>query len=206
MSPELFVALLMFALAMLFTPGPNNVMLMASGVNFGLARTVPHLLGVGLGFGLMVVLVGLGLGGVLALYPVLYKILAVAGAVYLVYLAVRIAGAAPVALAARPRSEGTARPFTFLQAAAFQWINPKGWVAAVGANAAYAAVARFPLNIIVIAGVFTILGLASAVTWVLFGSALRPLLARPGAQRAFNLAMAALLVASIWPVVAELAR
>ena len=131
---ETLLALVAFAFVSSITPGPNNLMLMASGTNFGFARTVPHMLGVGIGFMLMVLLVGAGLGGVFELVPGAMLVLKVASTIYLLYLAWRIATAAPLRTA---DGEGGARPFTFLQAAAFQWVNPKAWTMALTAAAVY---------------------------------------------------------------------
>jgi threonine/homoserine/homoserine lactone efflux protein len=202
MSLELLAAFVVFAVVTLFTPGPNNVMLMASGLNFGLRRTLPHVLGVSVGFALMALLVGLGIGALFAAYPVLHMVVKYAGVAYLLYLAWLIASAAPA------ETDGGARgnPLTFLQAAAFQWINPKGWVVAIGASASYAAVAVFPVNIALMAALFALLGTLSALAWAWFGSGLRALLRRPATVRAFNIAMALLLVASIYPVVADVGR
>jgi threonine/homoserine/homoserine lactone efflux protein len=202
MSQELLAAFTLFAVVTLFTPGPNNVMLMASGLNFGLPRTLSHVFGVSLGFALMVLLVGLGLGALFAAYPLLYAVLKYAGAAYLLYFAWLIASAAP----AEEGGPGRGRPFTFLEAAAFQWVNPKGWVMAVGATATYAALAAFPFNIMIMSALFGALGTVSALTWAWFGTGLRVVLRRAAAVRAFNVVMALLLVASIYPVVADAFR
>ncbi len=198
MSAELFGALTIFAIATLFTPGPNNVMLMTSGVNFGFQRTWPHALGVTIGFSLMVLLVGLGLGAVFAAYPTLYTVIKYAGAAYLLYLAWLIGTSDKV-----EEKGGKGRPLSFLEAAAFQWINPKGWVMVVGAVTTYAAVTAFPFNMITMAVIFGIFGLASSLTWVLFGTGLRRFLRERRAVRIFNIAMALLLVASLVPVFVE---
>lgn len=196
---DLLLALFGFCVVTLFTPGPNNLMLMTSGLNFGFRRTVPHALGVALGFGVMVLCVGLGLGAVFAAYPVLYDALKYVGAAYLLYLAWLIMRAAP----AEPGREARGRPFTFLQAAAFQWVNPKAWVIAVGANATYAGVAGFPANALLIAGLLCSLGLVSSSTWVGFGTALQRLVRNPKVVRVFNATMALLLVASLAPILAD---
>ena len=146
MSHELAAAFIVFAVATLFTPGPNNIMLMASGLNFGLSRTVPHGFGVPLGFGFMVLVVGFGLGAFFAAFPIAYQVLKYVGAAYLLYLAWRIATAAGV-----HNENARARPFTFFQAAAFQWVNAKAWVMAIGAVTAYAGITSFPYNTILIA-------------------------------------------------------
>ncbi len=198
MSQELAAAFVVFAVATLFTPGPNNIMLMASGLNFGLSRTVPHGFGVPLGFGFMVLVVGFGLGAFFAAFPIAYQVLKYVGAAYLLYLAWRIATAAGV------HSENArAKPFTFFQAAAFQWVNAKAWVMAIGAVTAYAGITAFPYNTILIAAIFAMLGIASSFTWVLFGTGLKRIVTDPRSIRIFNLVMAGLLAASLIPVFLE---
>ena len=196
---DLLAALVMFCVVTLFTPGPNNVMLMTTGLNFGFRRALPHIFGVALGFGAMVFGIGLGLGAIVTAYPILYDVIKYLGAAYLLYLAWAIANAGPV------EADGGARgkPFTFLQAAAFQWVNPKAWVMAVGGISTYAAVAVFPLNVIVIAALFGSLGIASGGLWVGFGTALQQVLKNARAVRVFNLIMALLLVTSLYPIVAD---
>jgi threonine/homoserine/homoserine lactone efflux protein len=184
----------------LFTPGPNNTMLMSSGLNFGFRRGLPHLWGVSLGFAVMVLAVGLGLGALFQAYPALYTVLKYVGAAYLLYLAWQIATAG----APDPDGQTNGRPITFLEGAAFQWLNPKGWVMAVGAISTYAAVAAFPGNVLLIAFLFGSLGILSCAAWLGFGTSLRRLLKSPGLVRAVNMAMAALLVASLWPILADL--
>lgn len=199
MSIEVLLSLLVFCVSTLFTPGPNNMMLMASGLNHGVRRSLPHYWGVNVGFTAMVLLVGLGLGRLFEEAPVLFKVIKYAGAAYLLYLAYKIATAEPNG----PDTEGRKRPISFFEAAAFQWVNPKAWVMAVGAVTAYTSVAAFPYNMIIIALAFGVLGMASSGTWVGFGSGLRRFLQSPRAVRAFNVVMAIALVASLWPVVAE---
>ncbi|MGE8658812.1 MAG: LysE family translocator [Achromobacter sp.] len=200
-SLSLLGPLALFALVSSITPGPNNVMLAASGLNFGFRRSMPHLLGVNLGFTLMIFLVGIGLGSVFQQVPALYTVLKYAGAAYLLYLAWKIANSGGV-------EEGQARgkPMTFLQAAAFQWVNPKAWVMAVGVIATYTPQAGFFANLVIATVVCGIVNLPSIGIWVTFGTALRRVLHRPGAIRAFNIVMALLLVASLYPVVLEALR
>lgn len=197
---ELLFALMTFCVATLFTPGPNNIMLMTTGLNFGFRRAVPHLCGVSLGFAVMVLAVGLGLGAVISAYPQLYTILKYLGAAYLLYLAWVIATASPKM---RDGEAVKGRPITFAQAAAFQWVNPKAWIMAVSATSTYATVAAFPFNIVVIAGLFGLLGFASSGTWVGFGTGMQRVLRNPRAVRVFNLLMALLLVASLYPIIAD---
>lgn len=198
MSSELLWALLLFVVVTLFTPGPNNTMLMTTGLNFGFRRGQPHLWGVALGFSVMVLAVGLGLGAVFQAYPAAYTVLKYAGAAYLLYLAWQIATAGEV-----QEGEAGGRPIRFMEAAAFQWLNPKGWVMAVGAVSTYAVVAPFPFNMLLIAFLFGSLGILSSATWLGFGTGLKRLFTSPAAVRAVNIAMALLLVASLWPIFAD---
>ncbi len=186
-------------MATLFSPGPNNVMLMASGANYGLRRTLPHLLGVALGFPMLAACVGLGLGALFEAWPPARVVLEVVSIAFLLWLAWKVANAgAP--------GEGRAggRPLSFLQAATFQWVNPKAWAMALGAMSLYAATGGWP-RVLAVAGVFAALGLCSATAWTLIGTRIRRLLTGPRRLRAFNWTMAALLVASLWPIVASLA-
>jgi threonine/homoserine/homoserine lactone efflux protein len=199
MQSELTWALIVFVVVTLFTPGPNNAMLMASGLNFGFRRGLPHLWGVALGFAVMVLAVGIGLGAVFQAYPAVYAVLKYAGALYLLYLAWQIATASAV----EESGDARGRPIGFLEAAAFQWLNPKGWVMAVGAVSAYAAVAQFPFNVALIAFLFGSLGILSSATWLGFGTGLKGLLTSPRAVHTVNIAMALLLVASLWPILAD---
>jgi threonine/homoserine/homoserine lactone efflux protein len=197
-NPPLLIAFILFAAVMFFTPGPNNIMVMSSGLTYGFRRTLPHITGVVIGFAFMVGAVGLGFGTIFIAFPVLQVILKYAGAAYLVYLAIMIAMSGP------PKPGETGRgPMTFWQAAMFQWVNVKGWVAIIGTITAYAAIAGFPFNIVIQVLTFLLMGTASITIWTLFGSALRPFLTSPRSVRAFNLAMAALLLASLYPVFME---
>lgn len=200
-SDNVLWGLLVFVAVTSFTPGPNNAMLLATGLNFGFRRGQPHLWGVALGFAVMVLAVGLGLGALFHAYPAAYTVLKFAGAGYLLYLAWQIATAGELR-----EGEATGRPITFVEAAAFQWLNPKGWVMAVGAVSAYAAVAAFPSNMLLIAGLCGAVGSLSSATWLGFGTALKGLLTSPRAVRAVNITMALLLVVSLWPVVGDVWR
>jgi len=196
MSQSLLYAFIVFAVVMYFTPGPNNIMLLSSGLTYGFRRTIPHIAGITIGFAFMVATVGLGLGTVFLAYPILQIILKYAGAAYLIYLAAVIAFAGP----AKP-GEGDGRgPMTFWGAAMFQWINAKGWVIVIGTITAYAAIAQFPVNIAIQTVISLIVGAFSTVVWALFGSALRPVLTSERLVRAFNIVMAVLLLASLYPV------
>jgi threonine/homoserine/homoserine lactone efflux protein len=181
---------------MFITPGPNNVMLLSSGLTYGFRRTLPHVAGITIGFAFMAGVVGLGLGTVFITYPVLRTILRYAGAAYLIYLAAAIAMSGPVT----PEQDNRRGPMTFWGAAMFQWINAKGWVMVIGTITAYAGIASFPWNITIQVTLSLLLGAVSCPAWALFGSALRPVLTSERAVRAFNIAMAALLLASLYPV------
>ena len=196
MSNSLLLAFVMFAVVMFFTPGPNNIMLLSSGLTYGFRRTVPHIMGITVGFAFMVGAVGVGLGTVFIAYPVLQTILKYAGVAYLIYLAAVIAMSKPV----EPDQQKGRGPMTFWGAAMFQWVNAKGWVMVIVTITAYAAIAAFPLNIVIQVVLSLILGAVSCTTWALFGTALRPLLTSPTAVRAFNIVMALLLLASLYPV------
>lgn len=197
-SLSLLGPLALLALVSSITPGPNNVMLAASGLNFGFRRSMPHLLGVNLGFTLMIFLVGVGLGSVFQQVPQLYTVLKYVGAAYLLYLAWKIANSGGMEDGAV-----SGKPMTFLQAAAFQWVNPKAWVMAVGVIATYTPQAGFFANLVIATVVCGIVNLPSIGVWVTFGTALRRVLHKPWAIRAFNISMALLLVASLYPVALE---
>lgn len=199
MSQQLVIAYILFAAAAAFTPGPNNVMLMTSGLNYGFQRSLAHLAGVTIGYSVMLGLVGLGLGAVFTAYPILQTILKYAGAVYLTWLAYIIATSKP----ADAQSAAEGRPMTFTGAALFQLVNVKGWVIAVGSVSAYAAIASYPWNMIVLATIVCVITLGSSLTWLLFGTALQSLVKSPRAIRVFNIAMAVLLLASLYPVLVE---
>lgn len=196
MDDALLGPLVLFALAMCLTPGPNVVMVTATAANFGFRRAIPHMLGITLGFALLVMASGLGLAGLLKAEPRLHVILKFAGAAYLLYLAWRIAQAGTAA----PGS-ARAKPIGFIEATLFQWINPKGWVTAIGALAAYTGIGSdMLLETLVIAGVLAAACLLSVVLWAGFGAAIGRFLSRPPARRSFNGAMAGLLVISLIPV------
>jgi threonine/homoserine/homoserine lactone efflux protein len=196
MSHSLLIAFVIFAVVMFFTPGPNNIMLLSSGLTYGFRRTLPHVAGITIGFAFMVGAVGLGLGTIFITYPVLQTILKYAGVAYLVYLAAVIAMSGPVT----PDQDNRRGPMTFWGAAMFQWINVKGWVMVIGTITAYAGIASFPWNIVIQVMLSLLLGALSCSAWALFGSALRPILTSRKAVRAFNIVMAVLLLASLYPV------
>ncbi|WP_439154263.1 LysE family translocator [Yoonia sp.] len=198
MTYEILLALVGFAFASSVTPGPNNLMLLASGANYGLRRTVPHMLGISLGHAFMVVMVGIVLLQIFVTYPVLNIALKVVSAAYMLWLAWKIANAVP------PEAKTvTGKPFTFLQAAAFQWVNPKAWFMAITAISAYAPQDRGILvGSLIVAGVFAATNLPSVTVWAWMGVQVRRWLGTAGRLRVFNVTMAVLLVASLWPMLA----
>lgn len=197
MSAEIFLALLLFAFVTSVTPGPNNLMLLASGVNYGFRRTIPHMLGIGIGFFALLLAVGFGLGALIETMPVFYTALKFAGGIYMVYLAWKIAMSRSIA-EAKPDEAG--RPMTFLQAAAFQWVNPKAWVMAITGIATYAVHDNYYLAVLLVSAAFAIVNLPSVSVWAGFGTLLRNWLSDPVRLRWFNTIMTLLLVASLWPI------
>ncbi|MDR2327691.1 MAG: LysE family translocator [Acidovorax sp.] len=193
------VPLAMFSFVSSITPGPNNVMLTASGATFGFRRTLPHLLGISSGCSLMMLLVGAGLGSAFSTWPWLYTLLQVVGGSYLLWLTWKIANAAGV-----QRGESGARPFSFWQAAAFQWVNPKAWLMTVGIIAAYTPQDGFVANLLLSTTVLALVGFPCICFWALFGSAVGRVLRTPQALRWFNYDMAFLLLLSLYPMAKEL--
>lgn len=194
MTLDLLTVLLAFAFVSAMTPGPNNLMLVASGANFGFRRTVPHMLGITIGFPAMIFLVGLGVMRLFDLWPPSYVILKVLSVAYLLYLAWKIANAAPPQEAT---AEG--RPLTFLQSAAFQWVNPKAWSMALSAITLYAT-SRDLAAILWVVGAFFVVSFVSTTSWTVLGQQVQRFLKDPGTLRKFNIFMAVLLVATLIPV------
>ncbi|WP_244816518.1 LysE family translocator [Caballeronia sp. Lep1P3] len=189
----------LFALVMTITPGPNNTMLLASGVNFGLKRTVPHVLGISAGVALLMMAAGFGLAEAFGRLPWLYSVLEAASVAYLLYLAWKIGTSSSVQMRDAER-----RPMRFHEAVAFQWVNPKAWMMVLTAATTIHLHASLSLNAALMALVFVVIGLPCITAWAAFGMSLRRVLAKPRLLRAFNLSMAALLVLSLYPIVAHL--
>jgi threonine/homoserine/homoserine lactone efflux protein len=197
---EYYPAFLLFAFTSAVTPGPNNVMILTSGLNFGVRRSIPHLLGVVLGFPTMLVILGFFLGFVFVRYPAVHFVIKVCGIVYLLYLAWKIAGAQPGKV-----GDNRGSPLTFVQSALFQWINPKGLIMATGAIATYTSTnANQFLQVLVIALTFVISTFICNGSWLVFGASLKHLLAEPRHMRTFNRLMAVLLVLSVLPVMRDI--
>ena len=195
---ELIVAIALFAFSSGITPGPNNIMLMTSGVNFGIKSSLPHLMGISLGFPSMVLAIGLGLSTVFQNFPILHQIVKIIGIAYLLYLSWLIANSS-----SKMEGKAAAKPLSFIQAAAFQWVNPKGWIMAVGAIATFTSMQQaLTPQVVTIASVFLCVAFPCAIVWLGFGVALKRILKNARQQKIFNVTMALLLVASIIPMVA----
>ena len=195
MALDTFLALLLFAFTTSITPGPNNMMLFTSGVNFGFRRTIPHMLGIGVGFFVLLIAVGLGLGALLHTVPLLYTALKFAGGAYLVWIAWKIGTSRSLS-----ERESGAQPMSFMSAAAFQWVNPKAWVMAVTAMATYTNEQLYLFSVLLVGLAFAAVNVPSVSTWAGFGSVLREWLSHPVRLKWFNITMAILLVLSLWPM------
>lgn len=194
MNFETLTALTLFAFVSSSTPGPNNLMLMASGANFGYVRSIPHMLGISVGFMVMLFAVGAGLMQVFDRFPVIYDVLKIASVIYMLWLAWKIANAAPIT-----KNADAGDPMTFLQAAAFQWVNPKAWAMALTAITVYIGDASLPW-LATGALVFAVVNLPSVSIWTIAGQQMQRFLTNPRRLRAYNWTMAALLIASLYPV------
>ncbi len=194
MSYEILPALTLFAFVSSITPGPNNLMLMNSGANFGFKLTIPHMLGVGLGFTLMILLVGLGVVELFDRYPLSYDILKVLSIGYLLYLAFKIA----TSTGSIDQKSSKAKPFTFIQAALFQWVNPKAWTMALTSISLYAPSNSF-IAVLLVAIVFGIVNLPCISSWIVLGQKIQIVLTDQKRLRIFNITMALLLIISLYP-------
>jgi threonine/homoserine/homoserine lactone efflux protein len=186
------IALAGFAFVTSITPGPNNLMLLASGTHFGWRRSLPHLLGISFGFGVMLALAGLGLGEVFERYPGLHDGLKWASLAYLLWLAWKVATATPPTGAGETNAR---RPMSFGAAALFQFVNPKAWAMALTAVTAYGG-----LGIAAVTAVFVLVNLPCCGLWALLGEQMRHWLHRPRTLQAFNWGAAALMVVSVLPL------
>lgn len=197
---ELYLAIFIFALSTGITPGPNNIMLMTSGMNFGIKNSLPHIAGICIGFSVMVILIGLGFSIVFEKYPLLHEAIKVLGVFYLLYLSWLIANAAPDKL-----DDKKSKPFTFMQAALFQWINPKAWVVVTSAVSAYTVIDEAIYSqVFAMAFIFFLAAIIATFTWLFFGKGIKKILQSHKQQKVFNITMALLLVASIYPVIKEI--
>lgn len=203
MTMESLTSLLVFALVATCTPGPNNIMLMASGMNYGIKRSLPHMLGIGLGFPSMVLVIGFGLAELFNRLPQSYTLLKVISAAYLLYLAWKIAMASPHAEKTEQdvaAIEPVSKPLTFFEAALFQWVNPKAWAMGVSAISLYAPKEAAHYGVLIVALAFLLASIPSTNLWTLLGQQLRKLLDDPIKRQLFNRGCAALLILSLIPM------
>jgi threonine/homoserine/homoserine lactone efflux protein len=203
MPLDLLMALAGYVTAMSVTPGPNNLMLLTSGVNFGFRRTIPHMAGIALGVLTILALVGLGLGQLLVSNPRLYTTLKITSLIYLAWLAWKIATSGPPVAG---ETNAKPQPLTALEAALFQWVNPKAWAMVVTAATAFTVPDSHLPSLLAMGCVFTAVNLPSAAVWITAGTLVRGILEEPGSLRAFNVAMAILLLASSFPIVWDLVK
>lgn len=195
-----YLALILFVIATSITPGPNNILILASGVNYGIKRSLPHYFGINVGFPVVIIAAGLGAGLLFKQFPVLHTVLKVVGVCYLLYLACKVATASTNKLNTEKK-----KPFTFIQAALFQWVNPKAWIMAIGAVVTFASAGgNYALQVGTITLAFILFGLPCTGLWLLFGASLKNLLSNSNRIRIFNLVMALLLVVSLVPTMHEL--
>ena len=192
MTVETFLSLLGLALAAGWTPGPNNSLVANSGARFGVRATLPHIAGIGIGFPFMVFVIAIGLGVLFEQSQYLREGIRWIGVVVLLWFAYKIATASTTGT-----SGGHSKPFTFWQSAAFQWINPKAWVMAIGITAQFANPERPLFSAFVVSGVFVFVGLTSASGWTVLGKTASLWLTSPIRLRIFNWTMAALIVVSV---------
>ncbi|APR70568.1 LysE family transporter [Acinetobacter haemolyticus] len=192
MSLLTFFSFIVYSTVTSITPGPNNIMLAASGLNFGLKRSIPHILGIGFGFGVMVILVGYGIGAALGSSPLLYEILKVIGISYLLYLAYKIYRAGSIKTDTK-----VDKPLSFMGAALFQWVNPKAWIMAMGAITTYSSANSRLVEFVFIGVIFGLVSIPSVGVWAYMGEKLKMIVNHPRKVQLFNTVMALLLVASV---------
>ena len=196
MTNDLFLALVVFAAIAAYTPGPNNTLLMACGINYGFRASLPMIAGVGIGFPILIACVGLGLGRIFESYPIVYTIMKYAGAAYMLWLAFKIATSKP----SNGDDSTAAKPLTFLQGCAFQWVNPKAWIMGITALSSYTLANDYYYGVLAVVATFVFMGFTSAATWALFGAVLKSVMGDPRWFRTINYGLAALLVLSLVPM------
>ena len=192
MTFDIFLSLAIFSFFTSITPGPNNIMLLASGINFGLKRTMPHAIGVSLGFFVMLLAVGIGIGALIKSSPIIYNILKYLGALYLLWLAWKTA----ISHSVEQNSNKQGSPLTLLEAALFQWINPKSWMMAISGITLYTSPQYPYISMLLVAIIFTLINFPCVAIWATFGHSLRERLKNPKILKLFNFIMGGLLALS----------
>jgi threonine/homoserine/homoserine lactone efflux protein len=197
---EWYLSVMLFAVSTSITPGPNNIMLMTSGLNFGVRRTIPHLLGILVGFPLLLVAVAAGFSALFVVFPQLHHMIQIVGVIYLLVFAWMIASSEDSGVSTSNREA-----MSFIQALTFQWFNPKAWIMATGAIATYTTTdSDFALQVAYIVTAFCLAATPCLSVWLLFGSFLSRYLRRTSYRKVFNVTMAGLLVVSILPIIRDL--
>jgi len=191
--------LLLFSISTTLTPGPNNFMLLNSGLHFGIKRSLPHYLGICLGFQMMVLLVALGLGKVFTLYAWINQVLKIMGVIYMLYLAWQILN---IRVNCQEKSN-IKKPFSFSQAIMFQWVNPKAWLMAISAISIFSISVNYLVNAFAISTMFLLICLPCLGIWLIFGVILQNALKEDKHHRWFNISMAICLVASVIMMILE---
>ncbi len=199
MNIQLFAALCTFAFISAYTPGPNNTLLMATGINHGFRAAWPMILGVGIGFPFLILCVGLGLGRIFDVYPILLNAIKIVGTIYMLWLAWKIATSKP----SENDSVKASKPLNFLQGCAFQWVNPKAWIMGGYSLSAFTLPTQFNTGVFTVVAVYVFMGLTSAATWASFGVALKSVMNDPKWFRVINYSLAAALVASLGLMLVE---
>lgn len=194
-----YIALILFILSTSGTPGPNNIMILTSGVNHGIRKSLPHILGVNIGFPVMIICVGLGIMSLFQQWPILHQLIQVIGIIYLAYLAYKIA-TMPVSREIKDEK----KPISFMQAAAFQWVNPKAWVMSVSAIVAFSVPGSNTLEqVLIISGSYFIFGAPCSFAWLMVGKWLQNILSQAKYIKRFNRVMAIVLLSSLVPMMQD---
>ncbi len=197
-SLTILISIFSFTLSMTMTPGPNNILLMTSGLNFGYKKTLPAMIGVAIGFSVMVIIIGFGMAKVFEQYPYIYKVMKIIGIVYLLYLAYKIATAKSEV---KVSNENKSKPFSFVQLVLFQWMNPKAWIMSTTALTTFVNNEQNILfQVYTIAFIYLLSGIISTNSWTLGGVYLQKLLTNTKRVRYFNISMALFMILSIVPV------
>ena len=195
---SVLLSIFSFAFVMVITPGPNNILLLSSGLNFGYKKSLPSIFGVMLGFPIMVIIVGLGIGIIFKNYPYVYYIMKIIGIIYLFYIAYQIATSNDEIKSSSVKEK---KPFTFIQIVIFQWLNPKAWVMAITSTTLYVTNNNHSIiQVFIIAFIFLLMGIISTNSWTLGGVFLQNILKIKLHIKIFNIFMAVLIIVSVLPI------